>query len=124
MSKHLKSHRSSFNRKTVTFIAKGSSSSYNNFTVLLGKKAPFSSLRFLFLYKKQKLVGLPKVTFGIPNLFFFPTFHFFQKSFYKLSNYNKVDRSSCDEGSAWFPKNFFHAALSAVRPSNELGSKN
>ena len=39
MSKHLKSHQSSFNRKTVIFIAKGSSSSYNNFPVLLGKKS-------------------------------------------------------------------------------------
>ena len=33
-----------------------------------GKK-PLSLLRFLLLYKNVKMVGLPKVTFGLPNLF-------------------------------------------------------
>ena len=104
--------------KLRSFIAKGSSSSYNMSSSLTGKKSLSSSLCFLFLYKKQKLVGLPKVTFGLPNVSFFP------KSFYNLLNYNKADRSSYEEGPAWFSKNFLHAAASAARPSNELGSKN
>ena len=50
------------------FIAKGSSSSYNiSSPVLLGKKAPFPSMLPTFI-QKGKMVGLPKVIFGLPNL--------------------------------------------------------
>ena len=79
MAKHLKSHRSSFNRQTVIFIAKGNSSSYNNLPVLLGKKS-LSLSTFTTFIQKQKMVGLPKVTFGLPNA------SFSQISFYKLLN--------------------------------------
>ena len=51
--KHLKSHQSSFNRKTVIFIAKGSSSSYNKFPVLLGKKALLFSTLPTFIQKEK-----------------------------------------------------------------------
>jgi len=80
MEKHLKSHRSSFNRQTVIFIAKGNSSSYNNLPVLLGKKSPFASTLPTFI-QKVKMVGLPKVTFGLPNLLL--SQRFISQNFYK-----------------------------------------
>ena len=91
MAKHLKSHRSSFNKKTVIFIAKGNSSSYNNLLVLLGKISPSTSTLPTFI-QKVKMVGFPKVTFGIPNLLLSQCF-ISQKNFTKLLNYYKFDRS-------------------------------
>ena len=122
MSKHLKSHQSSFNRKTVIFIAKGSSSSYNNFPVLLGKKS-FSSLHFLLLYKRQKFVGFPKVTFGLPNPWFSQRF-IFPKNI--LQNIKLIQSGPIlyEEGPAWISRNFFHAAASTARPSKVHGSRN
>ena len=91
---------------------------------LTGKKAPFTSLRFLFLYKKQKIGWASQSDLWASQPFCLPNVSFFPKNpFTNVLNYNKADRSSCEEGSTWFPKNFFHAAASAARPSNELGSK-
>ena len=74
------------------FIAKGNSSSYNTSSpVLLGEKAPLISTLPTFI-QKGKMVGLPKVTFGIPNLLL-SQHSISQKSFTKLLNYYKVDRS-------------------------------
>jgi len=78
MSKHLKSHRSSFNRKTVTFIAKGSSSSYNNFPVLLGKKSLLFLIYPSYFYTKAKIGWAAQSDlwasqpFCLPNVSFFP----------------------------------------------------
>ena len=81
--KHLKSHRSSFNRQTVIFIAKGSSSSYNSLPVSLGKKSLFPYYAS-YSYTKGEMVRLPKVTFGLPNPWFSQCFIFFPKNFYKI----------------------------------------
>ena len=63
------------------------------------------------------MVGLPKVTFGLPNLLL-------SQKFYKKYYINKSWPVLYEEGPAWFSRNFFHAAASAARPSNEVGSKN
>ena len=55
-------------------------------------KNPLFSLRFLLLYKKVKMVGLPKVTFGLPNLLL--SQRFISQNFYKNITLIKVDRSS------------------------------
>ena len=55
------------NRQTKLFIAKWSSSSYNKSSSLTGKK-PLLCLSSLVLYKKTKMLGFPKVTFGLPNV--------------------------------------------------------
>ena len=68
--------------------------------------------------QKEKMVGLPKVTFGHPNASF---------SYNSFTNYliiQKLTGPSHEEGPAWFSKNFLHAAGSAASPSNEWGSKN
>ena len=65
------------------------------------------------------MVGLPKVTFGLPNASFSQ-----KKTFYKLLNYNKADRSPHEEGPTWLSKYFFHAVASLSSSSNEVGSKN
>ena len=46
------------------------------------EKSPLLLYVSHFLYKKKKnMVGLPKVTFGLPNPFVFPTFQFSKKPF-------------------------------------------
>ena len=59
--------------------------------VLLGKKALFFSTFPTFI-QKVKMVGLPKVTFGLPNLLL--SQRFISQNFYKNITLIKVDRSS------------------------------
>ena len=47
---------------------------------LTGEKSPSFASTLPTFIQKVKMVGLPKVTFGIPNPFFFPMFHFSQKN--------------------------------------------
>ena len=82
MSKHLKSHQSSFNRQIVIFIAKGSSSSYNNFPVLLGKKS-LSLSTFPTFIQKEKNGWASQSDLWASQPLVFPTLHFSQKSFTK-----------------------------------------
>ena len=56
-----------------------------------GKNPPLLSTLPTFI-QKGKMVGLPKVTFGLPNLLISQCF-ISQKDFTKLLNYYKVDRS-------------------------------
>ena len=120
MAKHLKSHQSSFNRQTVIFIAKGNSSSYNNLSVLLGKKSPFFFYASYF-YTKGQNGWVAQSDLWASQPFAFPMLHFSKL----LQKYyiNKSWPVLYEEGPAWFSRNFFHAAASAARPSNKIGSK-
>ena len=71
------------------------------------------------------MVGLPNVTFGLPNASFSQRLTFSQKFFF-LQNCYKCKRWPIlhVEGPTWASRNFLHAAASEARPSNELGSKN
>ena len=60
-------------------------------TSLPGEKSLFLSTLPTFI-QKGKMVGLPKVTFGLPNLQFSQCL-IFKKILQKLLNYYKVDRS-------------------------------
>ena len=103
--------------KPKLFIAKWSSSTYNKFSSLTGKKPFFLSI-FPSFIQKAKLVGLPKVTFGLPNA----SISYNLLQIIKL--YKSLTSPSHEEGLAWSSKNFLHAAASAARLSNELGSRN
>ena len=69
-----------------------------------GKK-PHLLLRFLLLYKKVKMVGLPKVTFGLPNLFLSQCF--ISQNFYKKYYINKKLIGPLWGGSRLVFKEFF-----------------
>ena len=122
MSKHLKSHQSSFNRQTVIFIAKGSSSSYNNFPVLLGKKSLFFSTFPTFI-QKAKVGWAAQSDLWASQPLVFPSLHFSQNL---LQNIKLIQSGPVlyEEGPAWFSRNFFHAAASAARPSKVHSSRN
>ena len=85
--------------------------------VLLGKN-PFPLSIFPSFIQKTELVGLPKVTFGLPNVSI--PYNLLQN----IKLYKKLTDPSHEGGPAWSSKNFLHAAASAARPSNELGSRN
>ena len=89
--------------------------------VSLGK-SPLFLLSLLHLYKKGQTVGLPKVTFGLPNLSspnVLLFLHVLQNS-YKLQLWLILH----EEGPAWLSRNFFQAAASLAMPSKAQGSKN
>ena len=64
------------------------------------------------------MVGLPKVTFRLPNASISP------KLLHNITLYKSLTGPSYEGGPALSSKNFLHAAASAARPSNELGSRN
>ena len=63
-----KSHSTFSNRQTTILYCKNEIVLlYNRSSSVTEEKSPLLCLSSLVLYKKQKLLGLPKVTFGLPN---------------------------------------------------------
>ena len=55
-----------FLNSSAVFIAKGNSSSYNILSQIYLEKSLYLYLSLLYLYKKEKLLDYPKMTFGLP----------------------------------------------------------
>ena len=78
--------------KQCFFIAKRNSSSYNIVSMSNWEKAPFLPSKSITFIQKGEMVGLPKVTFGLPNSSF-PNAWLFSNVFYKMLHITKSDQS-------------------------------
>ena len=93
-----------------------------SFPCLTGKN-PLPPSKLSTFIQKGEMVGLPKVTFGLPNSSF-PNAWLFSKVFHKMLHITKKWPILYEEGPTWASRNFFHVEASETMPSNAQGSKN
>ena len=118
-------HQAFSNRKVVILIAKGNSYSYNIISQIYLGKSPHLHLTLLYLYKKAKLLGCPKETFGLPQCFNPKLCHVVSAhTLYNILHLKqKFIEKFYEEGPALSLINFFHAWASATMLSKSEGSR-